>query len=78
MTLFGEPTWITTEEVSILHKLVWNKITLSDRQLGDAAGVVAVQGEKLDRSYAKKWAEPLGVLDELSRLLSGEVKPKRT
>src|ERR1041384_5664324 len=27
LTLFGEPAWITTAEDSILHKLVWNRIT---------------------------------------------------
>ena len=29
VTLFGEPAWITTAEDSILHKLVWHKITPS-------------------------------------------------
>lgn len=78
VTLFGEPAWITTAEDSILHKLVWNKITPSERQLGDAAGVVAVQGEKLDKSYLEQWAVTLGVSGELKRLLSGEIKPKQT
>jgi hypothetical protein len=78
VTLFDEPAWITTAEDSILHKLVWNRITPSDRQLGDAAGVVAVQFEKLDRSYLKQWAETLGVSAELNQLLSGEIKPKRS
>jgi len=78
VTLFGEPAWITAAEDSILHKLVWNNITPSERQLGDAAGVVAVQFEKLDKSYLKTWAEALGVSVELNRLLSGEIKPKRT
>ena len=78
VTLFGEPAWITTAEDSILHKLVWNRITPSDRQMGDAAGVVGVQGEKLDRSYLMKWADALGVSGELNQLFSGEVRPKRT
>ena len=78
VTLFGEPAWITTAEDSILHKLLWNRITPSERQLGDAAGVVAVQSETLDRPYLTKWAEELGVSRELTRLLSGEIKPKRT
>ena len=78
VTLFGEPAWITTAEDSVLHKLVWNKITPSDRQLGDAAGVVVVQSEKLDKPYLEQWAESLGVSAELKRLLSGEIKPKRT
>jgi hypothetical protein len=65
-------------EDCILHKLVWNRITPSDRQMGDAAGVVGVQGEKLDRSYLKHWADALGVSGDLNQLLSGEVRPKRT
>ena len=78
VTLFGEPAWITTAEDSILHKLVWNRITPSDRQLGDAAGVVAVQREKLDTTYLRKWAEQLGVSVELDALFSGRIKPKHT
>jgi hypothetical protein len=78
VTLFGEPAWITTAEDCILHKLLWNSITPSDRQLGDAAGVVSVQFDVLDVSYLKKWAEALGVGVELDQLLRGEIKPKRT
>jgi len=78
VTLFGEPAWITTAEDCILHKLIWNEITPSERQLGDAAGIMAVQREKLDLPYLKKWAEALGVSPELNQLLSGEIRPKRT
>jgi len=78
VTLFGEPAWITKAEDCILHKLLWHKITPSDRQLGDAAGIVAVQGERLDLAHLKKWSESLGVSPELNQLLSGEIKPKRT
>ena len=77
-TLFGEPAWITTAEDSILHKLVWNRITPSERQLSDATGVAAVQGDKLDTAYLKNWAELLGVSIELGKLLSGEIRPKHT
>lgn len=75
VTLFGEPAWITTVEDSILRKLFWNRITPSERQLADAAGVVAVQ-ERLDRSHLMRWAEALHVSAELNRLLSGEIRPK--
>ena len=78
VTLFGEPAWITTAEDSILHKLVWNRITPSNRQLGDAAGVVAVQGEHLEMAYLKEWAEQLCVMAELNQLLTGEIRPKRS
>ncbi len=78
VTLFGEPAWIITAEDCMLHKLLWNRITPSERQLSDAAGVAAVQLEKLDRPYLRKWAEVLGVSAELSQLLSGEIRPKGT
>jgi hypothetical protein len=58
--------------------LVWNKMTPSDRQLGDAAGVVAVQSGKLDTMYLKEWSESLGVKEELNKFLSGQIRPKRT
>jgi len=78
ITLFGEPAWIASAEDVILHKLIWNRITPSDRQLGDAAGVVAVQADALDESYLKQWAQDLKLTNELERLLSGEIKPKTT
>ena len=76
--LFGEPAWISTAEDVILHKLVWNRITPSDRQLGDAAGIVAVQADALDINYLRQWAQELKLTAELERLLSGEIKPKNT
>ena len=76
--LFGESAWIATAEDCILHKLVWNRITPSDRQLGDAAGVVAVQAENLDTAYLNHWAERLSLSRELNQLLAGQIKPKNT
>lgn len=77
-TLFGESAWIATAEDVILHKLVWNRISPSDRQLGDAAGIVAVQADALDKSYLRQWAQELKLTGDLERLLSGEIKPKHT
>jgi hypothetical protein len=78
VTLFGEPAWIATAEDVILHKLLWNRITPSDRQLGDAAGVVAVQADALQKDYLKDWAQELGLASELNKLLSGGIRPKNT
>lgn len=78
VTLFGEPAWISTAEDVILNKLVWNQITPSDRQLGDAAGIVAVQGEALDKNYLRDWAAKLNVTNTLERLMTGEIRPKNT
>ncbi len=78
VTLFGEPASISTAEDVILHKLLWDRISPSDRQLGDAAGVVAVQAEALDRDYLRQWASILQVNAELEELLSGRRSPKVT
>ena len=75
-TLFGAPAWIMTAEDVILHKLFWHKITPSDRQLLDAAGVFAVQDAGLDMSYLSRWAPRLGVEEELAMLTSGRLRPK--
>jgi hypothetical protein len=77
-TLLGEAAWIATAEDVILHKLLWNRITPSDRQMGDAAGVVAVQAGVLDASYLSRWARELNLNKELEDLLSGKIKPKQT
>jgi hypothetical protein len=76
--LFGEQAWIATAEDVILHKLLWNLISPSDRQLGDAAGVIAVQADALDNGYLHRWARELQVTEQLADLLSGKIKPKQT
>lgn len=74
----GEPVWIATAEDVVLHKLYWNKLTPSDRQLGDVAGVVAVQKGKLDEAYLRRWSTELSVTAELEKALSGSLRPKHT
>lgn len=74
----GETVWLATAEDVVLHKLFWNRLTPSDRQLGDVAGVVAVQRGNLDESYLRHWANELGVTAELNKALSGALRPKHT
>jgi hypothetical protein len=74
----GETVWIATAEDIVLHKLHWHRITPSDRQLADVGGVVAVQGDRLDRDYLRKWGVVLGLAGELEEALSGRWKPKST
>ena len=62
----------------ILHKLYWNRITPSERQLADVVGVVQVQDGELDKSYLRRWASELRVSAELEAALSGRLKPKQT
>jgi hypothetical protein len=75
---FGETIWLATAEDIILHKLYWNGITPSDRQLGDVAGVIHVQHGKLDEAYLRHWAAELGLTAGLEAALSGALKPKQT
>lgn len=75
---FGEPLWLATPEDVILHKLYWNQITPSDRQLGDVAGVLAIQKSKLDLNYLRHWASELKVLLALENALQGNPPPKST
>lgn len=77
-TLFEETAWISTAEDVLLHKLYWNKLSQSERQLGDAAGIVAVQESNLDHEYLRRWSIALGVEETLDKLLSGEIRPKHT
>jgi len=78
VTLFGFAAWSATAEDVILHKLYWNQLSPSERQLGDAAGVYAVQSGALDASYLRHWAAGLGVRHDLEGLVTGKSKPKMT
>ena len=75
---FGQRLWLATAEDIILHKLYWNRLTPSDRQVADVAGVVAIQKGRLDERYLRHWAVELGVLDTLEQALSGKPAPKST
>jgi len=75
---FGQKIWMATAEDVILHKLHWNRLTPSDRQLGDVAGVVYVQKGKLDEAYLRHWASELRLSTELEDALLGKLKPKQT
>ncbi len=76
--LFDVPAWLATAEDVLLHKLFWNKLTPSQRQMTDAAGIVTVQKGRLDESYLRRWASLLGVEQSLEEVLAGRVTPKST
>lgn len=67
----GTQVLVTSPEDIVLHKLVWYREGghVSDRQWGDALGVVQVQGSLLDRAYLEEMAEELGVSDLLEEML---------
>ncbi len=67
-TLFGpdpiEVSVASPEDV-ILSKLRWygQGGGVSEQQWNDVLGVIAVQGERLDRDYLQQWATYLGISD---------------
>jgi hypothetical protein len=70
--------YMLTCSMAILHKLYWNQLSPSQRQLGDAAGVYAVQSDTLDVNYLWHWAASLGVQHDFEGLVAGKIKPKTT
>lgn len=69
-TLLDTSVDVATAEDTIVAKLEWARLGSSERQLQDVAGIVAVQGEALDREYVERWAITLGLLDLWRRVLA--------
>lgn len=65
----GRPVSVVSAEDAVLSKLEWARAGGdSERQLADAAGIVAVN-RSLDRAYIEHWAAELRVLDLWRRLI---------
>ncbi|MFC1643018.1 hypothetical protein ACFL5O_10110 [Myxococcota bacterium] len=61
--LAGMTVYVTSAEDVVLSKLEWGKLSQSERQLEDAAGIVRIQGGQLDVEYIRDWVERLGLRD---------------
>jgi hypothetical protein len=70
-TLLGVGVYQATAEDTVLAKLEWAEMGGSDRQVTDAATVLAVGGERLDQEYLDHWAAELGVSELLARARAG-------
>lgn len=55
----GINVFIASPEDILIAKLEWAKMGESDRQIEDAAGVIATQGANLDREYVERWVREL-------------------
>jgi len=69
---------VAAPEDVLLHKVYWNKMTPSERQIGDARGIAAVQGERLDQSYIRKWARAMNIEKDIDEIMTGKDLPKIT
>ena len=63
--------YLATAEDTVLAKLEWAVMGGSDRQVVDAATVLAVGGDDLDHGYLDRWAAELGVTELLARARRG-------
>jgi hypothetical protein len=63
---------VKSPEDTLLRKLQWYRLggEVSDRQWNDVLGIVRTQGDRLDLSYLRRWAEILEVTDLLDRALA--------
>lgn len=55
---------IAKPEDVLIAKLEWMKISPSERQMRDAAGIITVQDDRLDRPYIEKWVNELELDDQ--------------
>jgi hypothetical protein len=69
---------LASPEDVVLHKVYWNKLTPSERQIRDARGIIAVQTSGLDLSYIKKWAGKLDIETEIEALFDDKDLPNLT
>lgn len=63
--------YLASPEDIVLRKLDWYKAggAVSERQWLDVLGMLKVQADKLDYTYLRQWAEPLGLTDLLEQAL---------
>lgn len=62
--ILGLELYAATPEDVLLAKLEWSKLGESERQIKDAAGIIQIQGERLDREYVERWAVALDIEDQ--------------
>lgn len=59
--LHGVDLYVATAEDTIISKLEWAKLGQSQRQIQDAAAILRVQWDTLDRTYLLNWVNELGL-----------------
>lgn len=61
LNMQGVSLFVASAEDVILAKLEWSKLAQSQRQIEDAAGILKIRADSLDRSYLDKWVGELGL-----------------
>lgn len=66
----GVEVFVASAEDTVLAKLEWAVVGGSDRQITDAASVIAFTGERINDDYLDRWAIELGIVEALARARS--------
>ena len=69
--MLGVEVCVASAEDTVLAKLEWAASGESDRQVADAAAVLAVGADALDHDYLDRWAAELGITELLARARRG-------
>jgi len=64
--------WFASPKDVILKKMVYHKEGGSDKHLRDIAGVMRIQGDRLDRDYVANWANSMDVADIWDAIVAKE------
>jgi len=59
--LLGAKLYVAAAEDVILSKLEWAKLSESERQIRDVAGILMTKGDALDQEYLHRWVRALDV-----------------
>jgi hypothetical protein len=65
----GSQARFATPEDAMLKKLEYFRDGGSEKHIRDIKGVLLIQGDAIDFEYLDKWAETLGVVDQLQQIL---------
>jgi hypothetical protein len=77
VVIAGVSTSVATAEDTILAKLEWAKEGGSERQRRDVVAMLTVQRDTLDTDYLYRWADELGVSEDLKAAFR-ETSPNNT
>jgi hypothetical protein len=55
LEIAGVRVYTASAEDILITKLLWAKLGESDRQIDDGAGIIEVQGTRLDTEYVERW-----------------------
>ena len=65
--LLGTTLYIASAEDVVLSKLEWAKMSESERQIDDVAGILRTQGDDLDQDYVEHWVSRLMLQSQWSQ-----------